>query len=86
MTILTTRKSDSTKKSAPAIWKFLKKVPHEIIDANRPYEQVRMDFFGLDKRKIKIMKDIQIKKLIAAEKKASKERNQFDRVGKFCLG
>ena len=51
---------------------FLKKVPHEIIDANRPYETGQDGFFGLDKRKIKIMKDIQIKKLIADEKKRQK--------------
>ena len=33
---------------------FLKKVPHEIIDANRPYEQVRMDFLDLIKEKLNL--------------------------------
>ena len=31
---------------------FLKKVPHEIIDANRPFEDVRKDFLKLIKEKI----------------------------------
>ena len=34
--------------------KFLKKVPHEIIDANRPFEEVKKDFLKLIKEKFRL--------------------------------
>jgi len=42
------------KKVRDGYLKFLEKVPHEVIDADRPYEEVKADFLSLMERELKI--------------------------------
>ena len=48
------REVDFHEKVRAGYKKFLKKVPHEVIDANRPYEEVKRDFLVLIKRKLRL--------------------------------
>jgi dTMP kinase len=46
------RQVDFHEKVRAGYKKFIKKVPHEIIDANRPFEEVKKDFLKLIKGKL----------------------------------
>jgi dTMP kinase len=46
------REVDFHEKVRDGYMKFMKKVPHEIIDANRPFEEVKKDFIALIKEKL----------------------------------